>query len=114
MRIPLAESATAVADGSGNATVRLSPQVAGSSWTIRRMVTAIPAMSPRSIVDLKVYLNSITEANRLDATSSAAQDASETNIPVGTTDVVIGVYSSVTAGASCTLTITGDKETGRY
>lgn len=114
MKIRMAESATATADGSGNATVRLSPQIAGSSWIIERMVTAIPAMDPRSIVDHRVYLNSVTEANRLDATSSGAQDTSETNIPVGTTDVIIGVYTGVTPGASCTLTISGTKETGRY
>lgn len=114
MQIPLAESASAIADGSGNATVRLTPAVAGSSWVIERMITAIPAMDRLDIVDLVVYKNSTTEANRLDATSSAAQSTSETNIPVGTTDVIVGVYSGVTPGASCTLTVSGRKETGRY
>lgn len=113
MQIPLAESATAVADGSGNATVRLSPQVAGSSWVVKRMITAIPAMDPTDIVDLKVYMNFPTEANRLDATSSAAQSTSETHIPVNTTDVIVGVYTGVTPGASCTLTVSGTKDTGR-
>jgi hypothetical protein len=113
MQIPLYESATAVADVNGNAIVRLSPQVAGSSWTIQRMVTAIPAMSPQNFVLHKVYKNSVTEANRLDATSSGAQDTSETNIPVATTDVIIGTWAGVTIGASCTLTVTGTKETGR-
>lgn len=113
MRIPLAESASANADGSGNATVRMSPQVAGSSWVIQRMITSIPAMNPLDLVDLKVYKNSVTEANRLDATTSAAQDSSETNIPVATTDVIVGVYSGVLPGASCTLTVSGTKETGR-
>lgn len=113
MKIPLAESVTGVADGSGNAIARMSPSVAGSSWIIERMITAIPEMNPRAIVDHKVYKNSITEANRLDGTSSGAQDSSETNIPVGTTDVIIAVWSGVTPGASCTLTITGTKETGR-
>ncbi len=78
------------------------------------MITAIPSMSPRAIADLKVYMNTITEANRLDASSSAAQDSSETNIPVNTTDVIIGVYSGIPIGAACTLTVTGYKETGRY
>ena len=114
MQIPLAESATGIADGSGNTTVRLSPQVAGSSWIVERMITAIPAMDRLDIVDLKVYKNSPTEANRLDATSSAAQSTSETHIPIGTTDVIVGVYSGVTPGASCTLTVSGTKETGRY
>lgn len=113
MEIPLYESATAVADVNGNATVRLSPSVAGSSWVIQRMITAIPAMDPFAVVPHKVYKNSATEANRLDATTSGAQDTSETNIPVATTDVIIGVYSGVTAGASCTLTLTGTKQTGR-
>lgn len=113
MKIPMYESATAVADVNGNATVRLSPSVAGSSWTIERMITAIPSMDPFSVVNHKVYKNSITEANRLDATTSGAQDTSETNIPVGTTDVIIGIYSGATPGAQCTLTLTGTKETGR-
>lgn len=113
MIIPLDASATATADANGNATVRMSPQVAGSSWVIKRMITAIPTMDPQAIVDLKVYRNIISEANRLDATSSAAQDSSETSIPVRTTDVIIGIYSGVTPGASCTLSITGDNDTGR-
>lgn len=113
MQIPLYESATGTADASGNTTVRLSPSVAGSSWVIQRMITAIPAMAPQNFVLHKVYKNSTTEANRLDATSSGAQDTSETNIPVATTDVIIGVWAGVTPGAQCTLTVTGTKETGR-
>lgn len=113
MEIPMNEAATAVADGSGNATVRLSPQVMGSSWKIERMITAITGMDPTDLVDLKVYKNTPTEANRVDASSSAAQDSSETNIPVLATDTIIGIYSGVTPGSSCTLTISGTKETGR-
>lgn len=118
MRIPLFESRSAIADVNGNATIRFSPGTAGASWTIQRFVTAVtgPTVTPRSILQLTVYRNIISEANRLDGTQSAAQDASEipNGIQVPSADTILAVYSGIPAGASCQFTLSGYAETGRF
>lgn len=111
MIIPMNESASAVSVA-GSATVRMSPQVAGSYWIVKRMITSITS-GPDVAVNLSVYKNVISEATKVDGTSSAGQDSSETDIRLETTDVLIGVYTGVPAGGVCTLIIAGDKETGR-
>jgi hypothetical protein len=117
MRIPLFVSSSAVADASGSAILRFSPGTAGASWSIERMVTSITGagVSPRDLLELVVYRNVISEANRLDHTSSAAQDTSEIPNPIGiaSSDTVIAVYSGIPTGASCQFTITGYADTGR-
>lgn len=113
MRLPLNESATAQADASGNAIVRMTPGVSGSSWKIKRMVTSVAGVNPRTIVNLVVYRNVISETNRLDGTTSAAQDASETDIDVSASDTILGVYSDCPVGSFATLAVSGYKETGR-
>lgn len=114
MQIPMNESVSLPA-ANGTATVRLSPGTAGASWVIERMTTSVigSGITPQSLINLAVYVNSVSESNRRDGTSSAAQDSSETNIPIQSTDTLIGVYTGVPAGGICTLTITGTKETGR-
>lgn len=116
MLIPLNQSAQAVADSNGDATVRLYSNVAGSSWVVKRMISVVSGagVTPQSLVNLAVYTNSVSETNRRDGTSSAAQDTSETDIPLQATDVLIGVYSGAPAGSVCVLTITGTVETGRW
>lgn len=118
MKIPLFESRSAIADASGSAIIRFSPGTAGASWTIQRFVTAItgPTVTPRSILQLTVYRNIISEANRLDGTQSAAQDTSEipNGIEVASSDTVLAVYSGIPVGASCQFTLSGYTETGRF
>lgn len=114
MEIPLGESASALAVN-GNATLRLTPAVAGSSWKIERITTSVigGGATPQTLINLAVYVNSVSESNRRDGTSSAAQDTSETNIPLQSTDTLIGVYTNVPNGGICTITVSGTKETGR-
>lgn len=112
MQIPMFESQTVTIGADGTGIVRFSPGVAGSSWKIQRMVTAID-VDPQQVINLVVYRNVISESNRLDGTTSAAQDASETNIDVGASDTIIGLYSGAPVGSHATLTLSGTKETGR-
>ena len=118
MRIPLFESRSAIADASGNAIIRFSPGTAGAKWTIQRFVTAITGagVTPRSILQLAVYRNVISETNRLDGTQSAAQDASEipNAIEISSSDTILAVYSGIPVGASCQFTLSGFAETGRF
>jgi hypothetical protein len=113
MIIPMNESATATANAAGSATVRLTPGVAGATWIIKRVITNIDTANTSSVIKLDLYRNSVSETNRLDGTSSAAQDTSETEIPFQTTDVLIGVYTGAPVGSHCTVTISGTKDTGR-
>lgn len=116
MEIPLNASAQATADANGNATVFLygSP-TAGSTWTVKRMTTSVNGngATPQSVINLVTYTNSVSETNRRDATSSAAQDTSETDIPLQASEFIIGVYTGAPPGSICTLTVTGTIETGR-
>lgn len=118
MRIPLFESRSAIVDVTQTATIRFSPGTAGSSWTILRFVTAITGagVTPRSILQLAVYRNVISETNRLDGTQSAAQDTSEipNGIHVDSSDTIIALYTGIPVGASCQFTLSGYAETGRY
>lgn len=112
--LPLSASVSATI-ASGRAIGRLSPQVAGSSWRIKRMVTTANIDST-TLLNLKVYKNSEQAGNLLDGTDSAAQDASETDITLETTDVLIAVWSSddpALNGSICTLIVSGDNYTGR-
>lgn len=117
MRIPLFESRSAIADASGNAILRFSPGTAGARWRIERFVTAITGagVTPRSILQLTVYRNIISEANRLDGTQSAAQDTSEipNGIEVPSSDTIVAYYSGIPVGASCQFTLSGYADTGR-
>lgn len=114
MQIRMNESASLLAVA-GTAVVRMSPSTAGSSWVVKRMTTIVTGgtITPSTIINLAVYLNSVSESNRVDGTQSAAQDTSETNVPLQASDTLIGVYTNVPAGGVCTLTISGTKETGR-
>lgn len=112
MRIPLFESQNAVADANGNCTVRFFPGTAGTSWNITRIVTSVN-VDPNTQINLVLYRNVVSEANRLDGTSSAAQDTSETDIDINASDTVLGVYSGAPVGSRCILTISGTKDTGR-
>lgn len=117
MIIPLFESRNAVADATGNVTLRFSPGTAGASWDIRRMVTSITGggVTPRTVIQMAVYRNVVSEATKLDGTSSAAQDTSEipNGIPVPSSDTILVLYSGVPVGASCSFTISGTVDTGR-
>lgn len=115
MIIPLNTSAQATADATGKATVRIYQNTAGSSWVVKRMITSVvgAGATPQSLINLSAYSNSVSETNRKDGTSSAAQDASETDIPLQASEFLIGVYTGAPVGSICTLTVTGTVETGR-
>lgn len=112
MKIPLYESQSAVADAQGNATVRFFPGVAGSSWKVKRITTSVN-VAPSTLINLVMYRNTVSETNRVDGTESAAQDSSETDIDLQASDTLIGVYSNAPVGSNCTITLSGDKDTGR-
>jgi hypothetical protein len=115
MIIPLFESHSTVVVG-GTATLRFSPGTAGASWNVTRIVTSISGggVGPQDILQLVLYRNAVSETNRLDGTSSAAQDTSETDINLNSSDTLIAVYSGIPNGASCSLTISGTANTGRF
>lgn len=115
MLLKLESSASAIADVNGNATVRIYAPGIVVSWKIKRMVSNVSGAgaTPQSVINLAVYRNSVSETNRVDGTSSAAQDTSETDIELQSTDSLIGVYSTAPAGSVCTLNVTGTKDTGR-
>ena len=112
-RLPLLASISATV-ANGVAVGRLTPGVAGSSWTVRRMITST-TLGPDVPCDLKVYRNVISEATKLDGTSSAGQDTSEIpdGIPLAATETLIAVWSGVANGTICTFTVSGDNDTGR-
>ena len=111
MKIPFLASVSATV-AAGRAVGRLSPGVAGSRWTIERMVTST-TLGPTVPANLVVYKNVESPTTRLDGTSSAGQDTSETNIDIDSSDSLVAVWTGVANGTVCTLTVSGINDTGR-
>lgn len=109
--IPLYQSAsvTFAADGSGLA--RLSPQVFGVKWHVKRIV--VSTTTPNANTQFFLYLNQVSDSSRLDATYRGDQDTSETDINLQTLDTLYCVWRGGQSGAVGTVVITGDIETGR-
>lgn len=115
MIIPLNASASVKADAGGAAIVRIYAPGIVRTWNIKRMITSVTGAGalPTTPINLVVYTNSVSESNRKDSTNSAAQDTSETDIELQSTDFLIGIYTGAPVGSDCTLTITGKTDTGR-
>lgn len=118
MIIPLEASASVKADAGGAAVVRIYAPGIVRSWNVTRMVTSVTGAGalPTTPINLVVYKNSVSENNRKDSTSSAAQDTSEIpgkGISLQSTDFLIGIYTGAPVGSDCTLSVTGETDTGR-
>lgn len=122
MRIPLNMSAQAPFAQSSplewRASVTLGPDVYGTEWSVRRIVTqaSVTALDPVDI-QLFVYRNSETPTALVDSTHSASTgDVSETEIELKTGERLVFVwvaYADPGPKSVAIVVLTGHIETGR-
>jgi len=113
MQIPLAESASAVFNASGRASVSMGPTVYGSSWAIQRA-----SISSTSTVDTdcSLYRQIESPTTLIDGTPNGNNEAYSPDS--GTLDVrsgqtILFVWTGGDVGAVATVVLDGMKETGR-
>lgn len=104
--IPLGTSAAATLDIGGAATRVLGPVPVGRTWVIRSMVASGSGAAPPT---LRVYRDSPEVYNFVDGTSSANNDQGDyPQLPLGSGQNLVAVWSGGTPGAQVALWVTGD------
>jgi hypothetical protein len=116
VKVDLYESQSGVFVGTGNLTVaqvEIRNDIYGTLWTVKTI--QISTDSPETYGSSKfiLYLNSVTPGGIRDSTYQGDGSTSETEIIMRAGDKLIGIWTGGDAGSNATLTIRGDKETGR-
>lgn len=103
----LIESLRATADASGRAAASAGPQRYGERWTVTSMATLSDSTSESS---LRVYKGSEAPFNIVATSYSGNQDtAGGSSLMLVNGDLLVAVWSNCSSGASCTLTIQGER-----
>jgi carotenoid cleavage dioxygenase-like enzyme len=116
VKIDLYESQSAVFVGTGNlavAQVEIRNDVYGTKWTVKTVQVNTDSLQTYGSSKFYLYLNSITPGGIRDSTYQGDGSTSETEIIMRAGDRLVGIWTGGDPGSNATLTIRGDKETGR-
>lgn len=102
----LSLSESGVADANGRATARIHNLVAYESWHVTRYTVSSTSTDETTA---KVYRNHESTSAFIEGTYSGRQDASDTNMHIGSGESLLCVWSGATAGSRCVFSIEGEK-----
>lgn len=107
MNIPVYQSASAVFDANGRASVSIGPTVFGIRWKINRLIVSTTSTAE---TQLRVYRGSEQASRMVDSTYTANQNTSETDVSLATLESLLFVWSGGDVGAIATAVIEGTQE----
>lgn len=110
MQVPLWESAEAVFDDDGNASVFMGPSRAGQSWHVTRYVSSCTDTGNLGIT-FALYRNGSTPANQIDNTYTGVNATADTVLDVPEGGRLLGVWTGGTPGTYASLNLTGQVNT---
>jgi hypothetical protein len=116
VNIDLYESKTVQFTGTANDTTaqcEIRNDIYGTQWKVETVQISTDSVQTYGPSRFYLYLNSITPGGLRDSTYQGDGSTSETNIPMRAGDKLVGIWTGGDAGAYATLTIRGQKETGR-
>ena len=99
-------TASATADGSGNATAIVQGPPWGQRWQLERITLSIPTMSTTAIVPCRVYRNSADAANTVGSTRTGQLDTDDQpRVALAPGEQLGVVWNSATPGAQCRVNV---------
>jgi hypothetical protein len=116
MKIDLYESVTVQFTGVANNTraqCEIRNDVYGSEWDVTTVQISTDSVQTYGVSQFTLYLNSVTPGGVRDSTYLGDGSTSETKIHMRAGDKLIGIWTGGDSGANASLTVRGDKETGR-
>ena len=116
MKVDLYESVTVVFTGTANLTTaqcEIRNDIYGTLWEVKSVQISTDSPQTYGASQFYLYLNSQTPGGIRDSTYQGDGANSDTDITMRAGDRLIGVWTGGDSGSHATLTIRGEKETGR-
>ena len=105
--VPLQVSASVVLDGSGNGSVQLGPQIAGTSWQPAAAGVLVAPVSSAVVSQFKLYLGQPQPQNFLGGSYTGDNNSAGLSVTLYPGQVITGVWTGGNPGATATLTLSG-------
>lgn len=104
----LLDANSAVANSAGKAVCQVQPLRAFESWHITN--TAVQSTSSTKVPTVKVYRGSESPSNFIEGSYTGTFNASDTVIDLNNGERLLVVFENCDVGATCTVSVTGDKK----
>lgn len=105
-RRPLNESASATADASGRAVVRLGPHRAFEVWDITQ--TSVQTTSTTNVPEVRLYEGHESPSALIDGSYDGNLNHTNAHIRLQSGVELVAVWSGADVGAVCTLAVMGE------
>jgi len=105
--VPLQVSASVVLDGSGNGSVQLGPQIAGTSWQPAAAGVLVSPVSTSVVSQFKLYLGAAQPQNFIGGSYTGDSNSAGLAVTLYPGQVLTGAWTGGNPGATATLTLSG-------
>lgn len=103
--IPLADSASAIADANGTARVSLGPLRSFEVWDV--ISTTVSNTGTAKVPTVRLYRGGEAPSRLIDGTYTGTLDTTDTRYKLRSGEKVLAVFTNASVGTQCTVTVEG-------